>query len=65
VFEDLSAASLSRQQFHEYVEAPASDAGMGARTSILVVVPEEWELPPQAAEMKIVRAAPSRASDVS
>jgi len=32
VFVDLSASSLSRQQFHEYVEALASDAGMGART---------------------------------
>src|SRR4029077_10499111 len=32
-------------------------------TSIMLVVPEGWELPPQAAEMKVVRAAPSRASD--
>jgi glycosyltransferase involved in cell wall biosynthesis len=63
VFVDLSTSSLSRQQFHDYVEALAGDTGMGPRTSILVVVPLEWELPPQAAEMKIVRAAPSRASD--
>jgi len=31
-FVDRSASSLSREQFHEYVEALASDGGMGART---------------------------------
>jgi len=64
VFVDLSASILGRREFAEYVEALVADAGpVCAETSIMLVIPEEWELPPQAAELKIVRAHPSGASE--
>jgi glycosyltransferase involved in cell wall biosynthesis len=54
MFADLSAADLCREGFPDYLEVLSGDtAAAGTVGSIVLVLPREWEAPPQVADLGI------------
>jgi glycosyltransferase involved in cell wall biosynthesis len=65
VFIDMSEARLNRQELGGYLEALAGDAGLsGTARRVTVLVGKDLTLPARAANLTVIHAGASNASDV-